>query len=100
MQIIISLEIDYFHSQWTQKYLHSRTEYSGWLRYWALPYVLVLSETQVYDNNPSILHVPKMLASLATKSKGYCMHVFLVHKTWQTSKSKLGDKTATYTVER
>jgi len=34
----VSLEIDCFPSQWTQNHLHSRTEFSGWLRYcWLEP---------------------------------------------------------------
>jgi hypothetical protein len=34
LSLFISLEIECFHSQWTQKYLHSGTKSSGWLRYW------------------------------------------------------------------
>ena len=34
--LFISFEIDCFHSQWTRKYLHSRTKSLSWLRYWLL----------------------------------------------------------------
>jgi hypothetical protein len=34
LSLFISSEMDCFHSQWTQKYLHSGTKLSGWLSYW------------------------------------------------------------------
>jgi hypothetical protein len=36
--LLISLKNDCFHGLWTQKYLHSMTRLSGWLRHCCLPY--------------------------------------------------------------